>query len=405
MRRVLASQLVDSPPLPSPSGARVVAPFLYPKRTAIPGANHSDGAAFTRRTQWIGEAGRGPGVAHPVSGRLQTPTLPASMAPLTALVNSLGGLPHQTALLHSWILVLHPDFLLLQETREPDAVKAALPDHHGTHVSQVSGPGAGCVIARRRAHVPASDHTVLRNCIDWLAVPLPLASHGCTPAVSVLFRPKLSSAAQRRHLQRIATLEFTSKPTRLHLGGDFNSAVAQGTALHAALSPRGCLGHAQLLLPDGTLSNLSRSGPILTPTAIDHVFVSGAVSEAKVVAFPMESADMAILATVQLSSTAVDMFAWKQYCWRALQPEGLERVVSVLDIYTAFLALTPVAPDMYIAPAHAVAEWELASLAPHPPRYSPERIHALQVSQRARQRLYRSRADTLRTAAITGATR
>ena len=43
----------------------------------------------------------------------------------------------------------------------------------------------------------------------------------------------------------------------------------------------------------------------------------------------------------------------------------------------------------------------------HPPPYSPEEIHALQtqVSLQACQQGYRSRADTLRTAAITGATR
>ena len=141
------------------------------------------------------------------------------------------------------------------------------------------------------------------------------------------------------------------------------------------------------------------------------------MSEAEAVAFPIESAHMAILATVHLSSAAVDPFAWKRYCWRALQPDVLERVVAHVDIYWAFLALTQVAPDIYIAAAHTVADRvvprrqppksELASLAPHPPRYSPDEIHALQeqVSQRARQRGYRSRADTLRTAAITGATR
>ena len=215
---------------------------------------------------------------HPAPGWVQSLrppdplALPASMAPLTALVNNLGGLPHQTDLLHSWILGLHPDVLLLQETSNRDAVKAALPDHYQAHVSQVSGPGAGCVIAWRRAHVPARDHTVLHDCIDWLAVLLPLASHGTTLAVSVHFRPKLSSAAQRRHLQHIGTVESTTKPTLLLLGGDFNSAVAPGTALHAALSPQGCLGHAQRLLPDGTLTHFSRRGPILTATAIDHVF-------------------------------------------------------------------------------------------------------------------------------------
>ena len=339
------------------------------------------------------------------------------MAPLTALINNLGGLPHQTDLLHSWILVLHPDVLLLQETWDPDAVTGALPDHYQAHVSRVSGPGAGCVIAWRRAHVPANDHTVLHDCIDWLAVLLPLASHGTTLAVSVHFRPKLSSAAQRRHLQHIATLESTTKPTLLLLGGDFNSAITPGTALHAALSPRGCLGHSQRLLPDGTLTHFSRRGPVLTATSIDHVFAAGAVSEAKAVAFPIDSAHMAILASVQLSSEAVDPFAWKRYRWRALQPEVLGHVVALLDIYWAFLALTPVAPDIYVAAAHAVADRvvprrqqpksELASLAPHPPPYSPEEIHTLQalVSQRARQRGYRSRVDTLQTTAITGATR
>ena len=258
---------------------------------------------------------------------------------------------------------------------------------------------------------------MLHDCNDWLAVLLPLASHGTTLAFSVHFRPKLSSAAQRRHLQHIATLESTTKPTLLLLGGDFNSAVDPGTALHAALSPQGCLGHAQRLLPEGTLTHFSRRGPVLTATAIDHVFATGAVSEAEAVAFPIESAHMAILATDQLSSAAVDPFAWKRYRWRALQPEVLERVVALLDIYWAFLAPTPVDPYIYIAAAHAVADCvvprrqppksELASLAPHPPRYSPDEIHALQeqVSQRARQRGYRSRADTLRTAAITRATR
>ena len=91
--------------------------------------------------------------------------------------------------------------------------------------------------------------------------------------------------------------------------------------------------------------------------------------------------------------------------------------MALLDIYWAFLALTPVAPDIYVAAAHAAAdrvvprrqqpESELASLAPHPPPYSLEEIHALQalVSQRARQRGFRSRVDTLQITAITGATR
>ena len=108
---------------------------------------------------------------------------PATMAPLTALINNLCALPHQTDLLHSWILVLHPDALLLQETWDPDAVTAALPDHYQAHVSQISGLTAGCFIAWRRAQVPANDHTVLHDCIDWLAVLLPLASHGLQQAL------------------------------------------------------------------------------------------------------------------------------------------------------------------------------------------------------------------------------
>ena len=275
--------------------------------------------------------------------------------------------------------MLHPDVLSLQETWDPDAVTAALPDHYQAHMSQVSGPGAGCVIAWRRAHVPASDHIVLHDCIDWLAPLLRLASHGTTLAVSVHFRPKLSSAAQRRHLQHIATLESNTKPTLLLLGGDFNSAITPGTALHAALSPRGC---SQRLLPHGTLTHFPTRGPVLTATAIDHVFAPGAVSEAEAVAFPIDSAHMAILATVRVSSAAVDPFAWKRYRFRALQPEVLGHVVALLDIYWAFLALTPGAPDIYLAAAHAVADrvvprrqqpkLELASLAPHSTLYSPE---------------------------------
>ena len=341
---------------------------------------------------------------------------PASTAPLSALINNLGGLPHQSDLLHRWVLVLHPDVLLLKETWDPDAASAALPDYYQSHVSQVSAPGAGCVVAWRRADVPAGNHTMLHDCIEWLAVLLPLASHVTALAVSVRFRPKLCSAAQRRHLQHIATLESATKPTLLLLGGDFNSAVAPGTALHTALSPWGCSGHAQRLLPDNTLTHFSRRCPVLTATAIDHVFAAGAVSEAEAATFPIDSAHMAIPATVQLSSAAVDPFAWKKYRWRALQPEVLDRMVALLDVYCAFVALTPVAPDIYRAAAHAIAnrtvprrqqpKWELASLTPHPPPYNQEEIHALQtlVSQRARQRGYRSRAGTLRTAAITGAT-
>ena len=134
-------------------------------------------------------------------------------------------------------------------------------------------------------------------------------------------------------------------------------------------------------------------------------------------AFPIDCAHTAILATVQLSSAAVEAFAWKRYRWRALQLEVLEHMVALLDIYWAFLALTPVGPDIYAAAAHAVANrlvprhkppiWELPSLAPDPPPYSSDEIHAPQalVSQRARQQGYRSRVDTLHTTAITGATR
>ena len=76
-------------------------------------------------------------------------------------------------------------------------------------------------------------------------------------------------------------------------------------------------------------------------------------------AFPIHSAHLAILATVQVSSPAVDPFAWERYCWRALQPEVPEHVVAPLDIYWAFLALTPVAPDFYVAAAQAVADREV----------------------------------------------
>ena len=437
MRRVRASQLVDCPPLPPTPAARVVAPVLYQWSAAFPGAHHSDGASFPHYTRRTGMAGRCPSVSHPVPRHLRTPAdrvtphpglgpvasapgplaQPASSAPITALINNLGGLPHQSDLLHSWVLVLHPDVLLLHETWDPDAVSAALQDHYQSHVSQVTGPGAGCVVAWRRAHVPAGNHTVLHDRIGWLAVLLLLASQNTALAVSVHFRPKLSSAAQRRHLQHIATLESATKPTLLLLGGDFNSAVATSTTLHTALSPRGCLGHAQRLLPDGTLTHFSRRGPVLTVTAIHHVFAAGAVSEAEAATFRIDSAHMAIPATIQLGSAAVDPFAWKRYPWTALPPEVPDRVVALLDVYWAFLALTPVAPDIYIAAAHAIADRtvprrqqpksELASLTPPPPPYSPKEIHALQtqVSQRARHRGYRSRADTLRTAAITGATR
>ena len=246
---------------------------------------------------------------------------PMSTAPLTTLINSLGGLPHQSDLLQSWILVLHLDVLLLQGTWDPDAVSAVLPDHYQSHVSQVCGPGASFVVAWRRAHVPAGNHTVLHDCIDWLAVLLPLASHGTALAVSVHFRPKLFSATQRWHLQHIATLESATKPTLLLPGGNSNSAVTQGTALHTALIPGGCFGHAQRVLPDDTLTHSPRRGPVLTATAIDHMFAAGAVSKAKATTFPIDSTHMAILATVQLSSAAVDPFAWKRYRWRALQPE------------------------------------------------------------------------------------
>ena len=131
---------------------------------------------------------------------------PVSTAPLAALTNNLGGLPNQSDLLHSWILGLHPDVLLLQETWDADTVSAALPDHYQSPVSRLSGPGAGCVVAWRRAHVPAGNHTVLHDCIDWLAVLLPLHSHGTALAVSVHFRSKLSSATQRWYLQHIATV-------------------------------------------------------------------------------------------------------------------------------------------------------------------------------------------------------
>ena len=123
------------------------------------------------------------------------------MVPLTVLTITLCSLPHQTDLLHSWILVLHSDVLLLQETWDLEAVAAQLPDYYQLHASQVSGPGAACVIACCQSHVPASNHTLGKDCIDWLAVLLPMASHGTTLAVRVHFCPRLSFVAQRHHLQ------------------------------------------------------------------------------------------------------------------------------------------------------------------------------------------------------------
>ena len=71
-----------------------------------------------------------------------------------------------------------------------------------------------------------------------------------------------------------------------------------------------------------------------------------------------------------------------------LQSEILDRVVALQDVYLAFMALTPVAPYIYIAASQAIAD--------------PLQT---QVSQRARQRGYQSRAGTVRTVAITRATR
>ena len=145
------------------------------------------------------------------------------------------------------------------------------------------------------------------------------------------------------------------------------------------------------------------------------MFASGAVSEAEATTFPIDSAHMAILATsgsAQRRSTRSRGSDTAGGCcshkiWTA----------ALLDVCWTSLDLRLVAPDIYIAAAHAIADrtvlrrqqpkLELASLTPHPPPYSPEEIHSLQtqVPQRGRQRQYRSRADMLRTAAITGATR
>ena len=47
-------------------------------------------------------------------------------------------------------------------------------------------------------------------------------------------------------------------------------------------------------------------------------------------------------------------FPW--YCWRALQPAALSRVAGQLDVDWAFVVLTPVAPNVCIAAAHAIAD-------------------------------------------------
>ena len=210
----------------------------------------------------------------------------------------------------------------------------------------------------------------------------------------------------------------TTNPTLLALRGDFHSSIAPRTTMHAAMSLRGSLGHAQRLLPDSTPTHFSKRGSVLTAMTIDHVSAEEAVPEAEAAVFLIEAPTWASWLPSTLDRQRLPVQE------EAISLEGVAAggcgsrggaAGCLLDL-DLDVALTPVALDIIISAAHAVADRviprpkqphsEIASLAPHTPLYSQDEINArqAQVWKQARKRGCRFKADTLRTAAITRAT-